>query len=270
MTAPTVKYHQNAQDADSRRVMKHRQSETGSAHVIVIVLLIVALLGTLGFVFYQNFIAKKQDAPTKQTTVVQTDTTATSQVAFNSAIYEMDHPKTWKMSDDTTMKSLGADTASILSLENEAKTVRVLLRVSDKQVTPTCDNTSGLKVSYYNVSHQAVTKLTDETLYLVEAMTDHTGGGYDYQVGLTPEGGDTHSAVGDPHCNVMHVGVAATTLFAANGKDIVHPAVEAMIEFPKIKNTPDVAVKEMQPVKDMLASDDYKAAVKIIESARKK
>jgi hypothetical protein len=250
--------------------MKHRQSQLGSAHIIVIGLLVVALLGTLGFVFYQNFVAKKEDNSTKQTTVVQTDTTATSQVAFNSSIYEMDHLKTWKMSDADTMKTLGTDTSGIIALENEAKTIRVMLRISSKQVTPTCDNASGLKVSYYNVRQDAVTKLTDETLYLVETMTDHVGGGYDYQVGLTPEGGDTHSAVGDPHCNVMHVGVAATVLLGANGQSLVHPAVEATIEFPKIKNTPDVAVKEMQPVKDMLATVDYKAAVKIIESARKK
>jgi hypothetical protein len=68
----------------------------------------------------------------------------------------------------------------------------------------------------------------------------------------------------------MHVGIASTALLAANGKDLAKPSIEATIEFPKIVNTPEVAVKEMQPVKDMLATDDYKAAVKIIESARKK
>jgi hypothetical protein len=250
--------------------MSIRELQKGSAYVIVIVLLVVALLGTLGFVFYQNFVAKKQDDTAKPATTTQTDTTATSQVAFNSTIYEVDHPKDWKMSDAAVLKTFAADTSGVIALENKAGTVRVLLRISDTQVTPSCDAALGLKVSYYKVNSTAVTKLTDETLYLVAAMTDHTGGGYDYQIGLTPEGGDTHSAVGDPHCNVMHVGIASTALFAANGKDLVRPSIEATIEFPKIKNTSEVAIKEMQPVKDMLATDDYKAAVKIIESARKK
>lgn len=250
--------------------MKYRRPQEGSAHVIVIVLLVVALLGALGFVFYQNFIAKKQDDTTKPAVTTQTDTTATSQVAFNSTIYELDHPKDWKMSDAAVLKTFAADTSGVISLENPAKTIRVVLRISDTQVTPTCDNASGLKVSYYSVSSEAVTKLTDENLYLVAAMTDHTGGGYDYQIGLTPEGGDTHSAIGDPHCNVMHVGIVSTALFAANGKDLTRPSIEATIEFPKIKNSSDVAVKEMKPVKDLIATEDYKAAVKIIESARKK
>jgi len=34
-------------------------SQKGSAHVVIIVILVVALLGTLGFVFWQNFIDKK-------------------------------------------------------------------------------------------------------------------------------------------------------------------------------------------------------------------
>ena len=42
--------------------MKRRN--VGSAHVIIVIVLVVALLGALGFIFYQNFIAKKTDTGT--------------------------------------------------------------------------------------------------------------------------------------------------------------------------------------------------------------
>lgn len=35
--------------------MKKRSSQSGSAHLIIIIVLTIALLGTLGFVFWQNF-----------------------------------------------------------------------------------------------------------------------------------------------------------------------------------------------------------------------
>lgn len=39
--------------------MKHSTHQTGSAHVIIIIVLVVALLGVLGFVFWQNFVSEQ-------------------------------------------------------------------------------------------------------------------------------------------------------------------------------------------------------------------
>lgn len=52
------------------------QSQTGSAHVVVTGVLVVALLGALGFIFWQNFVAKKS---------VATTTTASTQATTQSA-----------------------------------------------------------------------------------------------------------------------------------------------------------------------------------------
>lgn len=38
--------------------MKTSKSQSGSAHLIIIIILVVALLGALGFVFWQNFVNK--------------------------------------------------------------------------------------------------------------------------------------------------------------------------------------------------------------------
>jgi hypothetical protein len=58
--------------------MKSRQNQSGSAHVVIIVILILALLGTLGFVFWQNFIQKKDTAPTTTTTSAPSTAPATA------------------------------------------------------------------------------------------------------------------------------------------------------------------------------------------------
>ena len=58
--------------------MKKLNNQTGSAHVIIILILVLAVLGLLGFVFYQNFVNKPatKQADTSQTTAqTQTDKT---------------------------------------------------------------------------------------------------------------------------------------------------------------------------------------------------
>lgn len=58
--------------------MKSRQSQTGSAHLAIIIVLVVALLGALGFVFWQNFINKpvaNQSGTAQTSTQTTTDKT---------------------------------------------------------------------------------------------------------------------------------------------------------------------------------------------------
>lgn len=40
------------------------KKQSGSAHVIIVIILVVALIGALGFIFWQNFVAKKADTKT--------------------------------------------------------------------------------------------------------------------------------------------------------------------------------------------------------------
>lgn len=48
--------------------MNKQKSESGSAHLVIIIVLVVALLGTLGFVYWQNFVqTKTANTQTNQT-----------------------------------------------------------------------------------------------------------------------------------------------------------------------------------------------------------
>lgn len=241
--------------------------QTGSAHVVIIAILFLLLCATLGVVFYQNFIASRSDnknqAPTASAPAV---TTKTAQVAFASSIYELDYPKDWTVA--TTKLDQSTMGGSTTTITNPAKTVQATFTVSEIAPDETCDSSDGLKISDYNVASRLVEKLTDMPLYLVETMSDSTGGGYQYKIGLTQDGGDTHSAVGDSHCNVMHVGQASSALMAAG--QLAKPTILATIDFPNLPTPPQPAAKDMQDIKGLLGTADYSGAVKILESVRKK
>lgn len=93
--------------------MKSRIKEQGSAlHIVIIVVLIIALLGALGFIFYQNFI--KQDAPVSNTvpdTSQQTEdeeeagTYKGTRVVALSGVYSIKIPNGWKVTRNTDSTS---------------------------------------------------------------------------------------------------------------------------------------------------------------------
>lgn len=58
--------------------MAKRQHERGSAHVVIIIILIVALLGALGWIFWQNFILKQSNTSSDKPVVIKQKTTPTA------------------------------------------------------------------------------------------------------------------------------------------------------------------------------------------------
>jgi hypothetical protein len=242
--------------------------QKGSAHVIIIALLIVALSGTLGIVFYQNFIAKTPLTETVNDLPTEANQAVKAQIAFKGTIYEMEQPNAWKVIEETAAQE--PTPTSILKIANPDQTIHVTLTVSDMLEDRPCDANDGLKVRYYNVHKNPVKNLVDEPLYVVEAMTDHAGGGYNYSIGLTQDGGDTHAALADSHCTIKNIGIASFPVLDTTTKKMSVPAVTATITFPKLLDPKEQKIKSMDPAKELIATDYYKAAVKILESARKK
>lgn len=67
--------------------MKSR-NQTGNAHVVIIIILVVALVGALGFVFWQNFMNKSATNTTAETTQQQETTSATKADSKTLAVTE--------------------------------------------------------------------------------------------------------------------------------------------------------------------------------------
>lgn len=242
-----------------------RRNELGiSGSIVIIFVLFLALMGTLGLVFYQNFIEKKPVEPqsTNSANKTQSPQLTTARIAYNSTIYDVDYPAGWTVLPMTTQ------TASTLTLTSGSGEARVNLSFSSTPAANTCDPTDGLQIHDYSVDTTNVVKsLTSTPVYLVEAIYDAPGGGYQYTIGLVPYGGDTNASLNTSHCTVSHVGIAASVLM--NRQAVVHPTVLATITFPKLPAAPKAAAPDMQTIKALINSDDYKAAVAIIESARK-
>jgi hypothetical protein len=246
-----------------------RSNTQGSAHVIIIAVLFLALIASLGVVFYQNFIVKEaptSDLPAEQPSSIVAS--VTERVAFASSIYEIDRPGDWAVLTEN-IDGVRADGKEMVLTSQNGK-VRVSVSVIEERPQGTgCDPSSGLKVSYYKVHTTKVTKLTGAPAHVVEALSDVAGGGYKYQIGLTPDGGSTHSSVGESDCTITRIGDVADAVLGENST-VTQPSIKAIIDFPKLLGKDETVVKSMQPVKDMLATDEYRAAVKILESARKK
>jgi type II secretory pathway pseudopilin PulG len=60
------------------RLMVKNSSQNGSAHVVVIAILVVALLGALGFIFWQNFVNTQKTNKAAEETSRQNDMTNTA------------------------------------------------------------------------------------------------------------------------------------------------------------------------------------------------
>jgi hypothetical protein len=239
----------------------------GSASIVIIAILFLALMAALGVVFYQNFIQKPES--TKQASnTSKTDNqskTKTARIAYHSVIYALDYPENWKITTD----KVGSDDSDSL-LESSSGNVSLRFAISSNGVGGTCDKKSELKVSYYNAQPAINTRLNGQSLALVETMYDHVGGGYDYLIGMTEDSGATHAAIGDAYCTILYTGIASSLKLSDTEPGVVEqPLIIANINFPKLKNDKGPAAPDMQTIKTLMSSDDYKAAVKILESARK-
>jgi hypothetical protein len=66
--------------------MKYK-SQTGSAHLVIIIILTVAVMGLLGFVFWQNFAQKKADTTPVSTTTSKQSPVLADMIEYPATIF---------------------------------------------------------------------------------------------------------------------------------------------------------------------------------------
>ena len=90
---------------------KNVSSQIGSAHVAIIVLLVVALIGSLGFIFWQNFVNKEPVIKNDPITVTKKDSTKDNPYkdwnthTTRNEGFSMSYPKNWTYKDTRTDQS---------------------------------------------------------------------------------------------------------------------------------------------------------------------
>lgn len=249
--------------------MTQSHKQKGNGLVIVVIILVLILLGIVGYILYRNFISGSMESPAAVQPVTKSTGTklGTASVNFDGKTYQMDYLQKWQKV--ITKPNPDLLQQSEIKITNPAGTIQVRLNVSQGGFGGACDTNDGLKISYYKVYPKPVTRLAELPLYLVEAITDYSGGGYQVAVGLTPDGGATHAAVGDSHCVVQFVGITPSAVDTVTGA-VTRPAFIATITFPKLSGDGSQKANDMQTIKDIFGSDDYKAAYDSIISVRKK
>ncbi|HJP81531.1 MAG TPA: hypothetical protein VJ841_04010 [Candidatus Saccharimonadales bacterium] len=241
--------------------------ERGSAVVILVSVLTLALCVALGILFYQNFVAKP--SPTPQDTTDEASRAATplvKEAAFGGTIYELQYPANgWSATTSLVENARLGDSKTYF--DNSDGTVRVEFDLYETRGEDSCDSNSERKIGYISIDQASNSVLTDEVLYLVETIFDGPEGGYVYKIGLTPDGGATHATLGQTMCTIASVG---TTPRVMNGDTLKRPVVVASIQFPKVDAEFHSKIPDMKTVKDLLDTDSYKQAKTILLSARKK
>ena len=75
-------------------IVNKQKSQSGFAHLVLVIILIVALLGTLGFVYWQNYMQPKVSDTSQKTPVVKKDNSEVIPIAKTPAV--VDPMADWK------------------------------------------------------------------------------------------------------------------------------------------------------------------------------
>lgn len=256
------------------------RSESGLSHIGLIVAGIIAVSALLGVVFYHNFIAEKQNATSQQNENTSLPTEKIS-VSFGAVRYSLDYPKGWSaeksierddvvdQDDDTpsSPESEAVPTTASMKLQSPSSSIEIIVRASARyENNKECNPSESQRISHYTVYEEMPnTEFASSSTYLVEVLYDAKNGGYEHVIGLTPDGGETNSVVGQSWCNVQNVGMSGA-LLRSDDESITQPFLSARIILTQYKNEP---MREMQLGRDIFASEDYAQARQILESLRK-
>lgn len=185
--------------------MKHQK---GSVHIGISIVLIVVVLGLIGFIFWQNFVRNKDDGTNtavsgSQNVGIASTLTQTKSITQSGATFSFNYPQSW------TIKETDANEGTVSSADGSV--------YYDYSLTPmgafgqTCDQDATVKISYFGWDKSSLSSSVIVTEYINESV-EGTASTYGYGFGLADDTKDTikNSIVGQPGCNMAGVGFPIT------------------------------------------------------------
>ncbi len=168
--------------------------QAGSAHAIVVIVLVVALLGALGFVFWQNFIVKNDKVNNENAAIIQKDTkdktNASKEYCHETAKLCFAYPSSWKLKESTETREapisegsaeFKAYTVKSASVSSSSGEVTVYLDMGMGQLGGACNEAEYKEDSLEIVSVKKLAIETDiyegleeyltKQLYVVKTVT---------------------------------------------------------------------------------------------------
>jgi hypothetical protein len=256
------------------------KKQSGFSHLMIItILLAIALIGTLGYVFYQNFLQSKSEntnSATKTSKITSKSTPKTvatnladpstsptqsdlTQIAYDQSRgsdLALKYPSTWTMkhvSADPNNNLANNDTTDITSPDGS---MTVEMKVGIDGIGGTCNPTD----TTYRVSFIASTPLQNYSGYsLVEDINNYTNNGtYAYNIDVIDTAATSSLKVGGSPCDLGFV------VFQSKTGNI---ATWVKLKFNDITN---YDASTFSAVNDEMASSTYKTAKRIMLSLYEK
>ena len=197
--------------------MKRRTN--GSAHVVIIVVLIVALLGALGYIFYQNFIAKKADTESPSVTTStensKDSTVKTAHLAMTDVFkngVSLDYPESWSFIHEAAQGDIPA-TDKTTTMDNYS------FISPDKKVTLSIQQMAGGGIGGACMPEEEPTLATYgyETsslwpghTYVEFTYKDSSSGKITVRQSITHQATATSAKAGDSVCDSRYYNIAET------------------------------------------------------------
>lgn len=127
--------------------MNRNKLQTGSAHIVVVIILIIAMVGSLGFIFYQNFITKNADKKAESssgTSKSNSDTNDDSEITyktFTDSKYNISfqYPGTWTLGEPEYNRSTDPYYNRTMDVFNENGETVASLAIGVSGLGGTCD-----------------------------------------------------------------------------------------------------------------------------------
>jgi len=191
------------------------KNQKGSAHVVIIVILTLLVLGLLGFVFWQNFLAPKNGDDSSVTTGQAANETIEEEldpltevktISYSGATFAFQHPKSWTVNE--TSSTSGRVSSSDQSVYYDYS----LLGLGG--VGGTCGDDEKVTSVYWGS-----TSINDNIIFGQYSVKSSGDGGTFYSYGfglmLDEQRSFRNMAIGDAGCSmdlrsILHTGINNT------------------------------------------------------------
>jgi len=225
-------------------MIKNSLRQSGSAHAVIIVILVVVLLGALAFIFWQNF-SKNDNATTPVATSATNETpvVTNSYKTYTTDVYgvSFQYPDNWIL--DETVKSDEENNVSRSTTITTKGGTEVDFTVGIRGLGGYCDTPTTYKV----LDTSSTTIRGEKTVHFSLTLQPNSDGSFNGYYGLT----DRYTTIGD-------VQACPNTFYY-----VFSPTDDnyGLIQFNAKKSFVDLGAAN-----DYVNSDEYKAVKKMITS----
>lgn len=244
--------------------MSRQSKQTGSAHIVAIAVLVVAVVGLLGYVFWTNFFAStdKDDSVNQPEAAASLELTEKASISRHGVTLSMMYPSDWTLKDPVDDGSEIANPSTLTSRDGDVEIAYGVRAIGP--VGGTCgDNT---------LRYKSTEKLSSSgTLSYSEYISQYEPGSLNISFGLSDQTRAEkleNTDLGNYYCDsfIFNLSGVKTTLPYAGETDVAYYLVG---DFPKLQDEAGLVRQDVSfdDARKALDSEEARLAKAIIKSS---